>query len=101
MRLTTRLTQVIAWTLAQRAVHNEELTPAEGASRAYQLSGQAVYLDNVSGQAAHLPEELRDQLQRSYHLYQRVSRLEELINGAGLRRQKRVLSGPLRTERHI
>ncbi|MDD9913470.1 MAG: DUF1465 family protein [Rhodospirillaceae bacterium] len=81
MRLTTRLTQVMAWILAQRAVHSEELTPEEGASRAYQLSGQAVCLDNVSGQAGHLPEELRELLQRSYQLYQRVSRLEAQING--------------------
>ena len=34
MRLTTQLTQVMAWILAQRAVHSEELTPEEGASRA-------------------------------------------------------------------
>ena len=81
MRLNTRLTQIMAWILAQRAVHNEELTPEEGASRAYRLSGQAICLDNVSGQAGHIPDALRDLLQRSYQLYQRVSRLEEQING--------------------
>ena len=56
MRLTTRLTQVMAWILAQRAVHSEDLTPEEGASRAYPLSGQAVCLDNVSGQAGTYPK---------------------------------------------
>jgi hypothetical protein len=82
MRLTTRLTQVMAWTLAQRAVHSEELTPEEGASRAYQLSGQAVCLDNVSGdKPATYPKNCANLLQRSYLLYQQVSRLEAQING--------------------
>jgi regulator of CtrA degradation len=79
MRLTTRLTQVMAWILAQKAVHSKELTPAQGASRVYRLSGQAVCLDNETGQADHLPPQLRALLQRSYDLYCRVNRLESQI----------------------
>ena len=79
MRLTTRLTQVMAWILAQKAVHSKELTPAQGASRVYRLSGQAVCLDNETGQADHLPPQLRALLQRSYDLYCWVNRLENQI----------------------
>ena len=79
MRLTTRLTQVMAWILAQKAVHNQELTPEQGASQNYRLSGQAVCLDHASGDADHLPGQLRDLLHRSYELYRRVSRLDDQI----------------------
>lgn len=79
MRLTTRLTQVMAWILAQKAVQNEELTPEEGASKNYKLSGQSICLDQSAAAGAHIPPYLRDLLQRSYDLYCRVSRLEEQI----------------------
>lgn len=79
MRLTSRLTQVMAWILAQKAVHNDELTPEEGASERFRLSGQSVCLVEAPGQTGHLPRELRDLLQRSYDLYCRVGRLEEQI----------------------
>ena len=96
MRLTTRLTQVMAWTLAPRAVHSEELTPEEGASRAYQLSGQAVCLDKL----ATYPKNCA-----SYCIAVTSS-----INGlavwkhrltAECRRLKLRLNGNLRTERPI
>ncbi len=79
MRLTTRLTQVMAWILAQKAVQNDEISPEEGASKRYRLSGQTVCMDNVSGQSAHLPPYLRDLMARSYDLYCRVDRLEHQI----------------------
>ncbi len=79
MRLTTRLTQVMAWIFVQKAVHNNELTPDEAASHQYRLSGYTVCMDNEPGQAGHLPAQLRDLLQHSYELYRRVSRLEDQI----------------------
>ncbi|NKB57223.1 MAG: DUF1465 family protein [Alphaproteobacteria bacterium] len=79
MRLTSRLTQVMAWILAQKAVQNEEITPEEAASKRYRLSGQSVCMENVPGEAAHVPVYLRDLLRRSYDLYCRVDRLEEQI----------------------
>lgn len=79
MRLTSRLTQVMAWILAQKAVHNDELTPEEGASERFRLSGQSVCLVDTPGKAGHLPEDLRELMQRSYDLYCRVGRLEEQI----------------------
>lgn len=81
MRLTARLTQVMAWILAQKAVHRKEMTPEEGASVHYKLSGQTVCLDCESGQAGHLPARLRELLQQSYELYCRVGRLEDQIGG--------------------
>jgi regulator of CtrA degradation len=79
MRLTTRLTQVMAWILAQKAVQSRELTPEQGASRLYQLSGQSVCLDSETGQAPHIPPMLSDLLRRSFDLYCRVNRLESQI----------------------
>ena len=79
MRLTTRLTQVMAWVLAQKAVQNLELSAEEGASKRYRLSGQSICLDTEQEKAGNLPPQLRDLLQRSHALYCRVSRLEEQI----------------------
>ena len=96
MRLTTRLTQVMAWILAQRAVHSEELTPEEGASRAYQLSGQAVCLDNVSGQAGTYPKNCASYCSAA------TSSINELaVWKHRLTVECRRLNGNLRTERPI
>ena len=81
MRLTSRLTQVMAWLLAQRAVSAGEITAKEGASKRFKLSGQSVCLDHNPAENDHLPQELRSLLQRSHTLYLRVSRLDEQISG--------------------
>ena len=79
MRLTTRLTQVMAWILAQKAVQNEEISPEERTSKHYRLSGQSICLDQSTATGDHIPLYLQDLLQRSYDLYCRVSRLEGQI----------------------
>jgi regulator of CtrA degradation len=79
MRLTTRLTQVMAWILAQKAVQNDELSPVEGTSKRYRLSGHSVCMDTNPGQSALLPPYLRDLLTRSFELYCRVDRIENQI----------------------
>jgi regulator of CtrA degradation len=80
MRLTTRLTQVMAWLLAQRAVQNNELPRTGEEAREYRLSGQSVCMDWRSSETAHLPSRLRDLLRRSFDLYRRVGRLEAQID---------------------
>ncbi len=105
MRLTTRLTQVMAWILAQKAVQNSEMSAEEGASKQYRLSGQTICMDTAPGQSAHLPDYLRDLLGRSYELYCRVDRLETQISqrlNSGLAgnappRQEGVYLRPVRT----
>ena len=79
-RLTSRLTQVMAWILAQKAVQNEEISPEEAATEKYRLSGQSACLEHTSPEiAANLPAYLIDLLERSHELYARVNRLEEQI----------------------
>ena len=81
MRLTSRLTQVMAWMLAQRAVLAGEITAEEGASERFRLSGQSVCLEHDLSNCGHLPEQLLGLLQQSHELYLRVSRLDAQICG--------------------
>jgi regulator of CtrA degradation len=82
MRVTARLTQIMAWLLAQKAVHAGELTPRQAASDAHRLAGQAICLDDDERHGAGLPEGLRELLKRSHALYVRVARLDELVRRA-------------------
>ena len=80
MRLTSRLTQVLAWMLAQRAGMAGELTAEEANSEQFHLSGQSVCLDHDPATLAVVPDTLRGLLQRSYDLYCSVERLEKQIH---------------------
>jgi len=82
MRITARLTQIMAWLLAQKAVHAGELTPHQAASEAHRLAGQAICFDDDEAHYAGLPEGLQALLKRSYALYVRVARLDELVRRA-------------------
>jgi regulator of CtrA degradation len=82
MRVTARLTQIMAWLLAQKAVHAGELTPQQAASEAHRLAGQAICLDHDEAHHAGLPLGLQALLARSHALYVRVARLDELVRRA-------------------
>jgi regulator of CtrA degradation len=77
MRLTARLTRLMAWLLAQRAVHGGELTRAEALDDDLRLGGVAVCLER-GPQIDRLPAALRVLLEDSDRLYRRVARLDEL-----------------------
>jgi regulator of CtrA degradation len=79
LRVTSRLTQVLAWLMTQRAVHYGEITLEEACGQDYRLSGRDVCLDAASIDDLTLPSGLRSLLARSFSLYQRVSRLEEMV----------------------
>jgi regulator of CtrA degradation len=79
MRVTSRLTQVMAWLLMQRAVQEGEITTNEALSDRNRLSGGDVCLDVRFGQDSLLPKSLRSLLDRSFRLYVRISRIEEQI----------------------
>ncbi len=79
LRVTSRLTQVMAWLMFQRAVQDGEISAEEACREGNRLSGQDVCLDTTGGSDATLPPGLRSLLDRSYHLYQRVSRLERMV----------------------
>lgn len=77
MRLVARLTQVLAWLLAHRAVHAGEITLFEATQPDRRLGGRELCLNNEGENNPGLPPELRSLLSRSHSLYQRVARLDE------------------------
>ena len=79
LRVTSRLVQVMAWLLAQKAVHAGELTPEQGAGEEYALSGGTVCSDPAGPENEALPGGLRSLLDRSHRLYVRVSRLDDMV----------------------
>lgn len=86
MRLTSRLTQVMAWLLLQKAVHAGEVTAGEAVKDENRLAGQTVCL-NEEADRERLPPRLLSLLDRSYRLYRRVERLDGMVAEAaqGLR----------------
>lgn len=77
MRVTSRLTQVMAWLLALKAVHVGELTPEDMLTEQYAISGHRVCAGASGGDDEELPAGLRSLLERSYSLYMRAVRLED------------------------
>lgn len=79
MRLTARLTHVMAWLLAQKAVHAGEITLAEAAAEPFALGGRATCLAGHPDVATLGDTWLITLLDRSRRLYVRVSRLDEMV----------------------
>jgi regulator of CtrA degradation len=79
MRVTSRLTQVMAWLMMQRAVQDGEIPQEEAITDENRLSGGDVCLDESFSNDETLPRGLRSLMDRSYRLYVRVSRLEEMV----------------------
>lgn len=79
MRVTSRLTQVMAWLLAQKAFYAGELTRDQVAGDQFALSGGAVCSDPSGPESNDLPRGLLSLLDRSHRLYLRVSRLDEMF----------------------
>ncbi len=79
MRVTARVSQVVAWLLVQKAVHAGEITRDEAAEPQYRLSGHGVCEENEAVAEEALPERLVELLDRSLKLYQRVSRLDAML----------------------
>jgi regulator of CtrA degradation len=77
MRVTSRLTQVMAWLMMRRAVHEGEVSHEEAMAEQYRLSGADVCLDESFAADETLPGGLRSLMDRSLRLYVRVARLEE------------------------
>lgn len=90
MRVTARMTQVMAWLLVQKAVHAGELTREDARAPAYRLAGQEICLDESRLDAEELDAELlaraplvqrlADLDQRSRALYERVQRLDTMLD---------------------
>jgi regulator of CtrA degradation len=83
MRVTARLSHIMAWLLAQKAVQAGEIT-AQAAAEAYRLSEDDLTLLEADGEPAGIPEGLKDLLHRSRALYVRVTRLDALVRRSAL-----------------
>ncbi len=80
LRVTARLTQVMAWLLAQKAIHAGELSTEEVIERHDRLADIAVCMDEEpADEIVGLPARFRELLERSHRLYIRVARLDEMI----------------------
>lgn len=88
MRLTARLTQVMAWLLMQKAVQAGEVARDAACAPEHRLAGQAACLRVAPPVPVEMPPRLRSLLARSHSLYRRVERLDALLDRQG-RRQGR------------
>jgi regulator of CtrA degradation len=80
LRVTARLTQVMAWLLSQKAVHAGEMSTGELVARNDRLAAIAVCMEReADGDVASLPRYFRSLLDRSHHLYVRVARLDDMV----------------------
>jgi regulator of CtrA degradation len=79
MRVTSRLTQVMAWLLTQKAVHEGEMSVEQSLAEASRLSAADVCLDETYSRDETLPNGLRSLMDRSRRLYVRITRLEQMM----------------------
>lgn len=78
MRLTARLTQIMAWLLAQRAVNAGEISQHDALGDHRALAELEICMADQPVIAAAMPRQLLSLLERSRRLYVRVARLDEL-----------------------
>lgn len=87
MRVTSRLTQVMAWLMVQRAVQEGEIPADAAMAEENRLAGHEVCGDETFARDEALPGGLRSLMDRSYRLYMRVARIEEqMLHGSRERR---------------
>ncbi|MCZ4280834.1 DUF1465 family protein [Kiloniella laminariae] len=79
MRLTARLTQVMAWLMMQRAVQSGEVPVEEAAKPENRLSGQVV-CGHVQSTPEGTDQKMQDLLGRSHALYVRIARLDSQLD---------------------
>jgi len=79
MRVTARLTHVMAWLLAQKAVYAGEIEQEEAVGHDEPLATVAVCMETENGDHTGFPRQLLQLMDRSYRLYVRVARLDEMV----------------------
>lgn len=79
MRITARLTQVIAWLMAQKAASYGEISVQEATSKAYHPNNSTICLKQLDEKlAGHMPSMVVMLSDDSYRLYVRVTHLADL-----------------------
>ena len=79
MRLTTRLTQSIAWLLLRRAVESSEIASRQFIEADEILTARDICLGTAGQDNMEMPEELRSLLERSHRLYERILHMDEVM----------------------
>jgi regulator of CtrA degradation len=80
MRHTTRLMQVMAWLLTQRAVETGEMTAEEALEPKYRLGAADICLAQPIAGAEFLPKIFREMTAQSTGMYRRIKRLAEQLD---------------------
>lgn len=79
MRLTTRLAQVMAWLLAQKAVAAGELTRDQVRDERFRLGAHELCLADTDARVAKSSAKLGDLMGQSRRLFERVARLDSQL----------------------
>lgn len=79
MRLTTRLMQLASWLLIRRAVNEGEMTPAQALEEKNRVKLKLVPSPDVSADFGQLPARLRELIEASYRLNNRIFRLDRML----------------------
>jgi regulator of CtrA degradation len=83
MRLTTRLMQLASWLLIRRAVSEGELTPEQAVEEQRKIKLPAAG-DQPARDLSVLPARLRELIEQSVKLQERVIRLDQMLDGKEL-----------------
>lgn len=82
LRMTSRLTQAMAWLLAQKAVQAGEVDARDALVQEMTVDGEAICLDDTHTDDDRLPIAIRSLLARTRSLYVRVHRLDRMMRAA-------------------
>tara|TARA_R110000868_G_scaffold101630_2_gene279697 strand:- start:13981 stop:14511 length:531 start_codon:yes stop_codon:yes gene_type:complete len=82
MKLTTRLMQAASWLLAQRAVAEGEMSPADATDGKYRLSADRP-TDHLWPEGENPPAILTNLVERSRSIYARLKRIDDNLYAEG------------------
>jgi len=78
LRVTVRMTQIIAWLMLQKAVLADEISRKDVLSEDYRVLRGKACRESTSETDPELPPRLRELLKESRALYERILRLDKL-----------------------
>ena len=80
MRLTARLSEIMAWVMVHKAVASGEMMAEQAQSGEYHLSAHDVCLADNRDKPNACPERLNGMLDRSRDLYSRVIKMDQMAS---------------------
>ena len=79
LRVTSRLSHTMAWLMSEKAILNKEITRLENEEINRPLSEEEVCLSPINYDLKDCPNGLIDLMERSFNLFKRVARLEDML----------------------